>query len=391
MTPNERNVAQPLLGRAQSWVADRVPRLVSNLTRQQANLLAGPLEGRDLTSTLRKGAELPEDYQRFHVERPQYLGDEHWLSIEAEVTRLDRSLTADDRVQAIGDVKCLVEAVAKVTLDIAGTPAAPNDGLDKVVKAAHDRLAKQPGHELANQSEFGNMATQASKIARNLGNIRNEFGSGHGRARQPRVHSEMVDLALDGGLLWVRWALRRIGLFSEGRPEALIRDLVEEGATFRAGMIRRRLEAANLPELEPRHQRALGIAVGQRAMRGTFVVMQGGVDACLESDDTEALWTPDYRIGLASGLLFDPDERPTVRDQALRDALVALDPLPDCSAELETLVDRIVTSTEGDTLAADMAAPLDLEKFILDRVEVRPESERASLERLAQHVQSAPF
>ena len=330
-------------------------------------------------------------YQRFAVERPPYLGDEYWTSIDAEVARLDRSLASGDLVQAIGGVKCLVEAVAKVALDINGTPADPSASFDATVNKAHTLLAQQPGHELAHESEFGRMATQASKIARNLGNIRNEFGGGHGRARQPRVKDEMVDMALDGGLLWVRWALRRLGLFSEGRPEALIRDLVEDGAVFRAGMLRRRLEAANLPTLEPRHQRALGVAVGQRAMRGTFVVREGGVIACLESDDTESLWTPDYRIGLAQGLLFDPDEQPTVGDQSLRDALMALDPLPDCSKDLGELVERIVTNTEEGTIAADVPASYQLEKFINSRAEVRPEPEHAALKRLAEHVQPLPF
>lgn len=331
-----------------------------------------------------------ERYKRFHVGRPPYLSEEHWGSIDAEVARLDRSLASGDMVQTIGDVKCLVEAVAKVTLDINGTPADPSASFDTTVNKAHTLLAQQPGHELAHESEFGRMATQASKIARNLGNIRNEFGGGHGRARQPRVKDEMVDMALDGGLLWVRWALRRLGLFSEGRPDALIRDLVEEGAVFRSGMLRRRLEAANLPTLEARHQRALGVAVGQRAMRGTFVVREGGVTACLESDDTDKLWTPDYRIGLAQGLLFDPDEQPTVRDHSLRDALMALDPLPDCSTDLAELVDRIVTSTEQGTIAADVADSHDLEKFIESRIDVRPDPERPALNRLAKHVQPLP-
>lgn len=334
---------------------------------------------------------MTERYQRFQLRRPQYLSEEHWSSIDAEISRLDRSLASGDLVQTIGDVKCLVEAVAKVTLDINGTPADPAASFDTTVNKAHTLLAHQPGHELARESEFGKMATQASKIARNLGNIRNEFGGGHGRARQPRVKDEMVDMALDGALLWVRWALRRLGLFSEGRPDSLIRDLVEDAAVFRAGMLRRRLEAANMPTLEAHHKRALGVAVGQRAMRGTFVVHEGGVSACLESDDTENLWTPDYRIGLTQGLLFDPDEQPTVRDQSLRDALMALDPLPDCSKDLDEVVERIVTSTEEGTIAADVPASYELERFINSRIGVRPEPEHAALKRLAGHVQPLPF
>ncbi|WP_165956477.1 abortive infection family protein [Kribbella antibiotica] len=256
---------------------------------------------------------------------------------------------------------------------------------------AHELLAKQPGHHVAYESEYGKLATQASKMARNLGNVRNHFGGGHGRARQPRIRDEMVDLALDGGLIWVRWALRRLGLFSEGRPESLIRDLVEDRAMFRAGGIARRLEAANLPNLESRHQRALGVAVGQRAASGTFVIRDGGVIACLESDDTEAMWTPDYRIGLAQGLLFDPDERHTVRDQTLRDALMALDPIPECMADLEELVNRIVTSTEEGKIAADAAETSALNRFVLSRIVVRPTGEHAALRRLAAHVQPPLF
>lgn len=161
------------------------------------------------------------EYERYRVTRPQHIGDDYWNTVEAEVARLDRSLAAGDLGQAIGDVKCLVESVAKATLDVAGTPAGPGGSFDGIVKAAHDLLVGQPGNELANESEFGKMATQACKIVRNLGPIRNEFGGGHGRARQPRVVSEMAEMAIDAGLLWTRWALRRLGLYSFGRPADL--------------------------------------------------------------------------------------------------------------------------------------------------------------------------
>ena len=83
-----------------------------------------------------------------------------------------------DGSQALSDIKCLVESISRIVLDIDGTPAAPNAAFDAVVTQAHTLLTGQPGHELANQSTFGQLATQASKIARNLGNIRNEFGGG---------------------------------------------------------------------------------------------------------------------------------------------------------------------------------------------------------------------
>jgi len=53
----------------------------------------GHLHGRLVTRTIGEGAALFADgYRRFHVQRPQDLGDDHWHSIETEVTRLDRSI-----------------------------------------------------------------------------------------------------------------------------------------------------------------------------------------------------------------------------------------------------------------------------------------------------------
>jgi hypothetical protein len=94
---------------------------------------------------------------------------------------------------------------------------------------------------LANQSPFGQLATQASRIVRNLCTIQNEFGGDHGRARTPDLRDEMVALTLDGGLLWSRWALRRLGCFSEARPTSLINDLIVEPKTFYAGMLHGRI------------------------------------------------------------------------------------------------------------------------------------------------------
>lgn len=105
--------------------------------------------------------------------------------------------------------------------------------------------------------------------------IRNDYGGGHGRARQPELTGEMLDLAIDGSLLWTRWALRRFGYFARGRPETLIRDLVGDPGgqiVFYSGDLSARLQSADLPKIEPRYFRSIGIAVGQRAARDTFNV-----------------------------------------------------------------------------------------------------------------------
>jgi hypothetical protein len=161
---------------------------------------------------------------------------DYWESVEQEVSRLSRSLDVKDGAQALSDLQCLVECIAKIVLDIDGNPAASNASYETTVKSAHNLLAGQPGDQLANQRAFGQIATQASKIALNLGNIRNEYGGGHGRARLSILDDEMVTLSLDGGLLWARWALRRVGFFAIGRPELLIKDLVGP-TSFYAGVL----------------------------------------------------------------------------------------------------------------------------------------------------------
>lgn len=165
-------------------------------------------------------------FERFDLERPTQVGIAHADAIEVEADRLARALDDGDDAQALGYLKCLVEAVAKVVLDLNGEPAPGNATFDTVVNKAHSLLADQEGAGLIHDSPFSNFATQARKMAVSMSSIRNSFGAGHGRARQPEVMPEMLKLALDGSLLWTRWALRRLDAFAQGRPETLIRDLV---------------------------------------------------------------------------------------------------------------------------------------------------------------------
>ncbi|TNC51411.1 abortive infection family protein [Mumia zhuanghuii] len=284
-------------------------------------------------------------YSRFDVTRPPLLAQEYWASIESELLRLERSLTAGDDIQVIGDAKCLVEATAKVAWDINGTPADSNASFPTVVTRAHELLRNQPGQELAHQSTYAALALQASRMAGNLAEIRNAIGGGHGRARKPYVRAEEVDLALDGALTWVRWALRRLDLFAEGRPDQLIRDLVgsdtEPQKIFTQGLLARRLVSANLPQLEPKWQRSLGVAVGQRSASGTFVVSDDGLSPAVESQDL-AVWPTQYRLGLAQGCLFDRDEQPTIWPATLVAAVKVLAPVTNGEIALDELVDRVV-------------------------------------------------
>lgn len=333
---------------------------------------------------------MPTEYTRFQVTRPDHLSDDQWSCVSVEVDRLGRSIATEDAAQALSDLKCLVESVARIVLDLEGTPADPNSSFDTVVNRAHALLAGQPGHELANASPFSSLATQASKIARNLGIIRNEYGAGHGRARTPSLTDEMLTLALDGGLLWTRWALRRVGYFAKGRPSALINDLIGDQQTFYSGLLKERLVAANLPSLEPRHQRSIGVAVGQRAMRQTFVVRWDGVDPCLQSDDLLE-WPRDYRLGVAFGLWFDPEDHLTLTPQSVQDALSLLDPIPDAAEDLAAMVDRVIAARQPGGLTVDWGADYNALQFVRGRIALRPAAEQPALTKLAANIDPGSF
>lgn len=323
--------------------------------------------------------------------RPLYIREHHWAAVSAEADRLQRSLQSSDGSQVLADIKCVVESIARIVLDVNGTPADPNANFGSIVAQANSTLKGQPGDELANQTVFGNMATQAGKIAQNLGDIRNQFGGGHGRARTPVLTDEMVRLALDGGLLWARWALRRLGYFTEGRPDSLIDDLNgNPRAIFRSGELQRRLVSANLPTLSAQHQRAIGVAVGQRAASGTFVVHWDGVEPCLNSDDL-AIWPRDYRLGVAYGLWFDAEGNVTFTPASAREALAILDPVGDCSADLSEWVQRIAATRQGWTLPAWDAEAFEIAEFIRVKKPQRPPQESDVLDKLADLVSPYPF
>lgn len=337
--------------------------------------------------------DVNEIYSRFQVEQPPHLADAYWECIKAEADRLRRALDAEDASQALGYLKCLVESVAKIVLDINGTPPADNADFHTLVTKAHTLLAKQPGHELVDTSPFGIMATQSSKIARNLAEIRNNYGGGHGRFRVPNLADEMLHMALDGSLMWVRWAVRRVGYFAEGRPTQLIDALVgEQRQTFYSGVLKSRLMAANLSALEATHQRSIGVAVGQRAAGGTFVVRADGVDACAESDDIK-IWPPEYRFGVVSGLWITPNGKVSISSSWIRDTIKLLDPVPDCAADLAALTDEIVNSRIVIPGLDDVGDDEDLRRSVQDLhgatqelekwIPSRPDTETADWNRLA--------
>jgi hypothetical protein len=334
------------------------------------------------------GRVTDDPYVRFHVPRLEHIGTAHTEAIDLELQRFSRAMDARDDGQAIGYLKCLIEAIAKVVLDFNATPAGGADSFDPTVKQAHDLLATQSGHELAHGTHFGNLATQARKMAVSMSTIRNNYGGGHGRARQPELRDEMLDLAMDGTLLWIRWAIRRLGYFAQGRPETLIRDLVGDPTgqiSFSAGDLTSRLQSADLPNIDPRHARSIGLAVGQRAARHTFNVRIEGVDAAVGDNDLER-WPSNYRVGVANGLLFGEDELPTITVGNVQLALQVCIPVMDAPDKIAIMLRRVIATRAPGSLPGDPQPNQDLLWFVEQNAGNRPGDEEAVWRDLARHL-----
>src|SRR3712207_1154924 len=143
-------------------------------------------------------------------------------------------------------------------------------------------------------------------------------------------------------MLWTRWALRRLGHLLFGMPTSLVNDL-DQGAIFYSGLLSARLEAAGLDRLTEPDQRRIGLAVAQRAMRGTVLAAREGVRACANSDDLTR-WPAAYRWGVVDGLVFDRYGHLHLDERAADWVPRILGPVPEPGEVLAYLREKVETA-----------------------------------------------
>ena len=155
------------------------------------------------------------------LDRPGDLGADHWSAIEAHANRLERARRDGDLTLVIGSAKDLVETIAKIVLELSGEVAASNADLPGLLAKAHLALDRLPGQGAAVETPVRNIAQGAKTIISQLPELRNRFGTGHGRVLTPQVDEELALLCLDAALLWARWGrCNGSGSFSPGGPSA---------------------------------------------------------------------------------------------------------------------------------------------------------------------------
>ncbi|MEJ3652033.1 abortive infection family protein [Actinomycetes bacterium KLBMP 9759] len=295
--------------------------------------------------------------------RPDGLEDAAWAAIDDPLQRLNRALAENDQPLVVGTSKDLAEAVAKVVLAARGETVASNEDFPKLVTRAQVALERQPGQGLAADEAVRLTAQSALKAIKGLPELRNRFGSGHGRAFAPEVAEEVVLISVDLAMMWCRWALRRLRHVIFGRPQVLITAL-STGQTFHRGALTARLEAARLPELSEPDQSALAHAVAHRALTGTFVVAEDGVERCAESND-RVVWPNAYRAGLVAALLINAEGRIDTNPWAVRQVGLLLS-IVDNPEKL--LVDLAAISRQAflsPRLAASESARLEVQAAML--------------------------
>lgn len=289
-----------------------------------------------------------------YLQRPDGLEDAAWTAINDPLQRLNRALAENDLPLVVGTSKDLAEAVARVVLAARGETVASNEDFQKLVTRAQVALERQPGQGLAADEAIRLTAQSALKAIKGLSELRNRFGSGHGRALAPEVAEEVVLVSVDLAMMWCRWALRRLRHVIFGRPQVLITAL-STGQTFYRGALTARLEAARLPELLEPDQSALAHAVAHRAMTGTFVVAEDGVERCAESNDWVA-WPNAYRAGLVAALLINSEGRIDTNPWAVRQIGLLLSNIDDPQKLLDDLAAISQQAFLSPRLAASEAA-----------------------------------
>ncbi|WP_406364412.1 hypothetical protein [Streptomyces sp. NBC_00645] len=235
---------------------------------------------------------------------PRAVGLQHdqWRAIEDAYGRLAAAVAADDRPLVVGSSKELVECVARTTLVAYGRVVADGDEYTKVLASAHQVIEHAMGPDIPGNHPLRLIPDCAKKMAIQLRELRNRYGTGHGRATIHDITDEVIDASVHAALVWVRWALARLQTVLLGAVGPLVNDL--RHGLFSRGELATRLEAANIPHLDKAEQHRLGVAVGQRAANETFNVRLEGIRAC--ADDPQR-WPDNYREGVVQGLFVNED------------------------------------------------------------------------------------
>jgi hypothetical protein len=304
------------------------------------------------------------------LDRPDHLAQEHWTAIRSYQSRLTTAAAAGDRPGVIGAAKDLIECIARCVLDATEITVGDSVKFPKLVYEAQKALKRVAGPDTGVSEEVRAIANAAQAIATSVNAIRNEVGTGHGRARLPEIDDEMASIVYDATFLWCRWALRRLGHLLAGYPNLLLTEL---NTAVSRDTLQKHFTDVRVPQLPADIQHAVGVAFGRQAAGGfgnAYVV--GVKPAAVQPDLTE--FPVPYRLGLAEGMLIDYGGHIGLTAPYVEDLVDVLAPVPgpqgvqaitDLASKAESAT--WITSRRGQTVTpSETIEALDRETRRLD-------------------------
>lgn len=268
--------------------------------------------------------------------RPNCVNDQEWEALAKLRDRLGRADRDNDAELMLGTAKELCESVAKIAHQQRSEPFAPLPDMPELINGAHRLVDRIPAEGGAQRVAVRGLAQTAMKLAKQLNDLRNQAGTGHGRPDPTGLDEIDGRFAAATGLLWSSWVLSRLDALVAADPDRLAADIASQ--IFYAGDLERRLREAGLATMEPRDQHAVGYAVGQRGgPGGTANVYREGV-APARSDPDLTRWPAEYRRGVALGLITDRNGYTVVSRPKIISIVELLGPLPDGGA---TVIDEL--------------------------------------------------
>lgn len=273
------------------------------------------------------------------------------MAIDEARGRVSLACQMGDLAEVVGKSKELVETVARVV--VLSTEGTVNEKLDfqPTVKAAHKALERQPGVGLANSEPLRAIVQSAQTLATSLAPLRNEFGTGHGRARVPDVVEETASLCVEASFLWSKWAIRRLGHLLADYPNDLIAAVQ---TAISRDKLRDKLVAADLPQQPAEVQHLIGVTFGRQSAGGFFNATEVGVEPAIDGGlDAYPLA---YRQGLLEGMLLAAEGTVGLTDSYAKWFVSLLAALPeeeanDTMSQLAAKVDGAdwITTWRSDT------------------------------------------
>jgi Abortive infection C-terminus len=260
----------------------------------------------------------------YELTRPDHLDDGSWAAIESYRRRFADAVAANDRPAVVGAAKDLIECVARCVLDATENPLGDSVKFPKLIYEAQKALKRVAGPDLGVSEEVKAIANAAQTIATSVNAIRNEVGTGHGRARLPGIDDEMTSIVSDATMLWCRWALRRLGHLLAGYPNLL---LAEVNTAVGRDNLQRHFDEVRLPHQPPDIQHAIGVAFGRQAAGGFGNAFVVGVKPAAERPDLDE-FPVSYRLGLVEGMVIDYGGQIGIIDSYVPELVDVLMPVP---------------------------------------------------------------